>query len=95
MRPYPNKRTSCTRFFFCVPLGVIRTTYITYIEDCLRETKGKERFCRPLRLRQNFILASPVFELRSFISFHSHLVLHLVLEFQRRPSRSLFWVWMI
>ena len=20
-RPYPNKRTSCTRFFFCIPLG--------------------------------------------------------------------------
>ena len=20
MRPYPNKRTPCTRFFFCIPL---------------------------------------------------------------------------
>ena len=23
-RPYPNKRTSCTRFFFCIPLGISR-----------------------------------------------------------------------
>jgi len=22
VRPYPNKRTSCTRFFFCVPLAI-------------------------------------------------------------------------
>jgi hypothetical protein len=53
-------------------------------------SKGKEPFCRPLRRHQNFILA-----FARLFSFHPHLVLDLVLESQRRPSRSLFWLWMI
>ena len=34
-------------------------------------SKGKEPFCRPLHRHQNFILAPPVSELRSFILFSS------------------------
>ena len=37
MRPYPNKRTLCTRIFFCIPLVMtLKVGAVVRITDCDR-----------------------------------------------------------